>query len=309
MIIIRKSFPTIFLILISFQSATAQNAEEKKVKDVLDNYRSAISKAMLSGNFIGVNNFCSNEIRTMPEFQKATLGKSNMIKYYTAFSGRFIIKEYTRKETEILNLGSQIVEFGNFEMKLILRSSGHEYLFKGKYGDIWEKRLNDSLLLITQVWNYNHKLENNDLLKFDEIPAVTIAFISHVPVNSPISFELAALSRLQEICITQHDPIVWSQFYSNDAKVFYNFQAPVEGRNAIDSFLKKHVTELPVFEKLDIRNDRIDHLGNFVIVYASHIAIVRNGDWSGVSTGKNIAIWKREKDGSLKIFRGFATYD
>ena len=64
-----------------------------------------------------------------------------------------------------------------------------------------------------------------------------------------------------------------------------------------------------MFEKLDIRNDRVDDLNDFVIEYASHIAIVRNGDWSGVFTGKDLAIWRRTKNGSLKIFRHIAMYD
>jgi hypothetical protein len=46
-----------------------------------------------------------------------------------------------------------------------------------------------------------------------------------------------------------------------------------------------------------------------VIEYASHIAIIRDGEYSGVGTGKNIVIWRREKGGSLKIFRGIAMYD
>lgn len=66
---------------------------------------------------------------------------------------------------------------------------------------------------------------------------------------------------------------------------------------------------MPIFEKLDIRNDRIDDLGKYVIEYASHIAVIRNGDYSGVGTGKDIRIWRREAGGSLKIFRHMAMYD
>ncbi len=70
-----------------------------------------------------------------------------------------------------------------------------------------------------------------------------------------------------------------------------------------------HVKELPVFEELDIRNDRIDNLGTFVIEYASHIASWKNGDSSGVGLGKNIRIWRREADHSLKLFRAIGMYD
>jgi len=77
----------------------------------------------------------------------------------------------------------------------------------------------------------------------------------------------------------------------------------------IDAFLKEPVNQLPVFEQRASRNDQIDELGPFVIEYTSHIALVKNGDWSGVSTGKDIRIWRREPGGSLKIFRQMAMYD
>ncbi|MEJ7644851.1 MAG: hypothetical protein WKF87_09665 [Chryseolinea sp.] len=92
-------------------------------------------------------------------------------------------------------------------------------------------------------------------------------------------------------------------------KLVYSNHPIYQGKKEVTEFLKDHVTHLPVFEKLDIRNDRIDNLGEYVVEYASHIAMIRNGDWSGVNTGKNITIWKREKDCSLKIFRGMAMYD
>jgi hypothetical protein len=74
-------------------------------------------------------------------------------------------------------------------------------------------------------------------------------------------------------------------------------------------FLAAHAKELPVFETLDIRTDRIDDLGRYVIEYASHIAGFRVGDQSGVTTGKNTVISRREPGGALRGFRGMATYD
>jgi hypothetical protein len=91
--------------------------------------------------------------------------------------------------------------------------------------------------------------------------------------------------------------------------MFYSNSPVYKGRNELDAFLAEHVQHLPVFEKLDIRNDQIDHQGEYVIEYASHTAIVRHGDWSGVGTGKDVRIWRREKDGSLKVFRAVAMYD
>jgi hypothetical protein len=69
------------------------------------------------------------------------------------------------------------------------------------------------------------------------------------------------------------------------------------------------VQHLPVFEKLDMRNDRIEVTGRYVIECASHVANWRNGESSGVNTGKNIRIWRREPDGALRIFLAIGMYD
>ena len=147
------------------------------------------------------------------------------------------------------------------------------------------------------------------MLRFTELPSVQIALQGRVPVKDNISFELAALGLLLEKAVSQHDARLWSQFYTDDAMMIHSFAPLDNGKKAVDSFIESHVKTLPVFEKLDIRNDRIDVSGDYVVEYASHVANWRNGDSSGVSTGKNIRIWRREPDGSLKIFRQIGMYD
>lgn len=141
------------------------------------------------------------------------------------------------------------------------------------------------------------------------MPTVTTAYQQHVPVTNNVAFDLLAFNQLQESIITEHNPILWSLFYTDDYMMFYSATPIINGRKEIDNFLQEHTKHLPIFEKLDIRNDRIDDLGPYVIEYASHIAIVRNGNWSGVVTGKDIRIWRRSPNSSLRIFRAIAMYD
>lgn len=189
-----------------------------------------------------------------------------------------------------------------------LKSDGRNFELKGKYIDLWERK-GEQILLLTQAWNYDHAVNFGDQLKFADVPSVIIAYEAHLPVDNPVRFELAALNRLMEKSITEHDAKIWSQFYANDASWLYTGNSLVQGRKSLDHFFGAHVKEMPIFEKLDVRNERIDDLGNYVIVYASHIAIIRNVDFSGVFTGKDLAVWRREPNGSLKIFKHIGTYD
>jgi ketosteroid isomerase-like protein len=284
------------------------NADEKSIA-YLKKFRSDYTKSMLNKKSETIVSYYADGIRLMPEFQKTVMGKSNALSYHKAFSARFDIQEFSRDEIEILDLGSRVVELGMFTMKMKLKSTGKEYELKGKYQNIWEKSENGKLSLITEAWNYNHQVGIVEQLKFEGVPVVDVALQAHVPINSPISFELAALNRLMEITIMQHDSKIWSQFYTDDGMFIYSGNPIYEGRKSLDEFLEKHVNEMAVFEKLDVRNDRVDALGEYVIEYASHIAIVRSGEYSGINTGKDIRIWRREKGGSLKIFRTMAMYD
>lgn len=251
-----------------------------------------------------------DSIRLMPPFQKTVIGKSNVRAYHTAFANRFTVRDYTRTELEVLDLNGQILETGTFTMRVLINKTGKEQVLRGKYLDLWIALGNGELKLLTEVWNYDEFYADiHEQLRFDEVPAIHTALLPNVPVNNSISFELAALNRLLDEAVTNHDGNTWSLYYADDAMLLASYYPICSGKRAVDEYINTHVKELPVFEALDIRNDRIDYLGNYVIEYASHIASWKNGNSSGVSLGKNIRIWKRDPDHSLKLFRSIGTYD
>ena len=272
-------------------------------------FRSGYVTGALNGNLENLADYYAEDVRLMCEYNKTFLGKATASSYHKAFFSRFEVQDYTRQEIEVLDLGSRVVELGRFTLKLSLKRTGQKQQLIGKYQDIWEKSGTGGLKLLTEAWNYDHPVEMADALRFAELPAVQIALQGRVPVKDNISFELAALGLLLEKTVSQHDARLWSQFYTDDAIMIHSFAPLDNGKKAVDSFIENHVKTLPLFEKLDIRNDRIDVSGNYVVEYASHVANWRNGDSSGVSTGKNIRIWRREPDGALKIFRQIGMYD
>jgi hypothetical protein len=136
-----------------------------------------------------------------------------------------------------------------------------------------------------------------------------MAFHARVPVTAGISLELAALCKLQESVIIQHDGKTWALFYTDDAILLANHGGVVSGRKALDDYTIEHAKSLPVFEKLDIRTDQIDDLGKFVIEYGTGVAIWKVDEYSGVSLGKNIRVWRRAENGALQTWRAISMYD
>jgi hypothetical protein len=120
---------------------------------------------------------------------------------------------------------------------------------------------------------------------------------------------LAALNKLQESVISQHDGKTWALFYADDVILLSNHGSVVTGRKAIDEYSLAHAKALPVFEKLDLRIDRIDDLGKYVVEYATGVVAWKVDDYSGVNLGKNIRIWRRSDNGALQIWRAISMYD
>lgn len=276
---------------------------------VLQKFRTDQTKSILDGNPAMLSAYYDNDIRLITESIETVLGRTNALSYYQTFSARFSVKTYTRNEMEIIDLGSRLVEIGLFTVKLVTKSTGKEYTLAGKYMDIWAESETGGLSLVTAAWNYDQSLEIVDELRFAEVPAVRMAFQAHMPVRDGISFELAALNKLAEVAVSEHDATKWSLFFSDDAILLPSHTPVCRGRKAIDEYLVEHTKHLPIFEKLDIRNDRIDDLWDYVIEYATHVANWRDGDSSGVGTGKDIRIWRRAPNGALQLFRQIGAYD
>lgn len=276
----------------------------------LKKFRDDYSTSLVTTKPDMLQSYFSESVRLMPTFQKTVLGKVNALVYFKSLTNRFTIQSYTRNEVEILDLGQQVLEIGEIKMRMTLKSSGKEFDIAAKYLNLWIKAKNGEPKLLTEAWNGDqYYAELHDHLRFEDVPSIHSALQPNVLVTNDIQFELAALNRLLDATITEHDGNMWSLYYADDAKLMASYYPINSGRRAIDNYIQKHVKELPTFQELDIRNDHIDDLGKYIVEYASHIASWKNGDSSGVGLGKNIRIWRREPNHALKLFRSISMYD
>jgi ketosteroid isomerase-like protein len=309
--LLRRLFAAVLSVILTMiaSAAPAPGGDASvETRSRLDRFRHEFREALLQGDVASVLPRFAGDLRLMPEFQRTVLGTANAQAYWRAFAGRFAVAGYTRDVMEIIDLGQRLVEWGRFRQQLVSKAGGKEYELIGKYLDIWEKR-DDQLVLITSAWNYDHQVDFADLLRFPEVPAVHVAFQPRAAVATQAGVDVAALGLLIERTVTSHDAPLFTMLYADDAVLLHNYHAALIGRQEIATFTAEHFKQLSVFEKLDIRNDRVDDLGDHVIEYGSHVASWRNGQWSGVNPGKNIRIWRRQADGALRIFRAIAMYD
>lgn len=275
----------------------------------LRQYRENRTQGLLAGNPGPLAAQFSENIRLMPVTQPTVFGPNNAAAYHRAFLARFAVRDYTRTSAGQFDLGTRVVEIGRFTQKLTHKGTGEAFNLNGKYLDAWEKLPDGALRLVTAAWNYDTGLSNAEVMRFPDVPSIRTAFAPRAPINSQVSLELAALGLLHELAVVQHDAGLWSRFYADDAILLANNGGLHAGRKAVDDYIAAHCPQLPVFEKLDLRNDRIEELGDYVFEYASQVANWRHGDSSGVGTGKNLRIWRREPGHALKIILAIGSYD
>jgi ketosteroid isomerase-like protein len=294
-------------------AAVTSAAEPREVarehRAALDAYRTAITGAYLRGKPEGAVLPLAETVRLLPAYQKTVLGKADAANYYQAFLKRFAVSAYERQPIEVADIGQRVLEIGRFTMTIAMRGSGETHAHAGKYMDLWEKSADGALTLHTAAWNHDALPKIADQLRFAEVPSVHLALQARVPVTAGIHLELAALQKLEESAIAQHDGKTWALFYADDAIVLANHGTVVSGRKALDEYYERHAKALPVFEKLDLRTHQIDDLGDYVVEYSSGVVTWKMNEWSGVSLGKGILIWRRPAGGTPQIWRAISMYD
>jgi ketosteroid isomerase-like protein len=287
----------------------AASSVQREHRATLDGFRAAHARAYLAGDAENLLAHLADDVRLMPAYQKTILGKPDAATYYRAFLGRFAVTAYERQPIESVDLGQRVMEIGRFTISLAVKGEAESHTLAGKYMDIWTKSPDGKLRLDTAAWNHDQLPKIAEQLRFAEVPAVHMALQPRVIVKAGISLEIAALHKLQESVISQHDGKTWALFNADDGIRLANHGSVVSGRKALDEYTIEHAKALPVFEKLELRTDRIDDLGQYVIEYGSGVVVWRVDEYSGVNLGKNIHVWRRSADGALQIWRAISMYD
>lgn len=300
-------------LLASLATAAATPAAEPRGvapehRNTLDAYRTGIVDAYLRGNPDAAAGRLADSVRLLPAYQKAVFGKIDAAAYYRAFLRRFTVRAYQRSPIEITDLGQRVMEIGRFTMTVAARGS-EPHTFEGKYLDLWEKLPGGELALHTAAWNHDKLPDIAEQLRFAEVPSVHQALQARLPITAGWRLELAALQRLEETAIAQRDGKTWALLYDDDGIVLANQGNVVSGRQALDAYFGRHAQALPVFEKLDLRTHQIDELGEYAVEYSSGVVTWRMNEWSGVTLGKGVLIWRRTNGGPPRIWRAISMYD
>ena len=307
-----KYFKPFFLLTFLFLivvSVNAQPNKTKQLKNKIEKINSEVSKALVGKKVKSIMSYFNNDAISMPEYQASLIKKEKIENYYSLLTKRFNIKSYDKQITEIIDLDKRVIEIGDFRTAYYLIEKDTTLNLNGSYLNIWERTKNGEIKVLVESWNFRHDVKNRESFTFLELGKSSWND-SYLKIDTTlIAFELASLNELMAKTVSSHNPHLWSQFFTTDAKYIYSHTPVQFGKAEITEHLIDHCKYLPKFDKLLIGNNQIEILNDYVIEYASHYVDWSFGETKGVSTGKDIRIWKRMPDCSLKIYRQIAMYD
>jgi uncharacterized protein (TIGR02246 family) len=141
------------------------------------------------------------------------------------------------------------------------------------------------------------------------VVALTLAFLFALPVlarDDENKIKAAVAERYQEWIAAENkkDAAAISDLYDENAVLMPKQEEPVIGRVAIGEYYKKLVAD-PHFAPftLSIQSNSFYVAGDIAIETADFDGVVTRNDKQTHFHGKNLIAWKRQKDGSWRIFR------
>ena len=275
------------------------------IPNIVNQFEKVTLESLLHNEVSKRNSYYTDKTYLMGEYQKVLKGKSNLENYYQAFLKRFKVNSYEKQIVELLDLGNWMVETGTFEMNLTQKGTATTETYQGKYQNLWQREENGEWKVFAEAWNYNHPIEDWSIFSFPELEVY-----DHLSVRlESVPIQVLAHNSYSEEIISNHDDKKWAQLYDEQGMLLYSHSPLYNGKSAISAHLKEHVKTLPTFNTLDIGNFFLSELDEYIIELGNHYVDWSLGENQGISTGKNIRIWKKHPNGSIKVFRQTAMYD
>jgi uncharacterized protein (TIGR02246 family) len=138
---------------------------------------------------------------------------------------------------------------------------------------------------------------------------LTIVFLAVVPVlakDDEAEIKAAVTERYQQWIAAENkkDAEAITDLYDENAVLMPKQEEPVIGKLAIGEYYRKLVAD-PHFVpfRLTLQSNSFHAAGDIAIETADFDGVVTRNDKEIHFHGKNLIVWKRQKDGSWKIFR------
>jgi ketosteroid isomerase-like protein len=244
-----------------------------------------------------------------PDYQPRLYGPRSIARYYQVLASRLRISAYARRTTELIALSDDtVLELGRFETTCAPAVGGMSRDLQGRYASLWRRQSDGTLKLKADVWGYLQRIDDPAAYSLGERETAGRA----APPGDPkVEAELARLNHVDAEAVRTYDAAAKISRYADDAIYMPYADTPKIGIGEIKAHLVRYTEQGRgvTFESVRVWNEGFEVLDGYVVEYPKFEVRWRNGSDSGTVSGGGLRLWRREADGSLKMFRQIATHD
>lgn len=290
----KKIYSFIVCLTLLSLSTTAQ-----KVTDKIRTLSAGLTHSETNHDLKGFLSYYSDDVISMCEYQPTMYGISDISIYYREIFQRQHIRSFQRTAEEFITLKGTVIEIGTFKKELTDADTRN-----GKYWNIWAINPDGSIKLKGEVIGYFHPVKDPQTL------TVKLQHIGQSNSNKDVPLELRAYSALNADYVRLKDGNLRSDFYTTDAKYMPSQEPTVSGLNDIRPYMVEHSVRGNItFDSLDLFTTHYEYSPGYVLEYSEVRVKWTSATTTGRTQGKGVRIWKRQPDGSIKIFRQIGTHD
>jgi ketosteroid isomerase-like protein len=280
-----------------------ENAELK-----LRDLTSKLTNLETADNLDDFLNYYDSSAISMPEYQLTLQGRGEIKNFYREIFFRQKVVEFRRTSHEFIHLGNTIVEIGSFKKKYIDSQTDTTLTLLGKYWMVWNKQADGNFKIKGEAFGFFHSVSHPESLT---VPiAKTQPNESDILREKEIPFELKAYNALMEKGVRTRDGKLRSEFFTADGRVYPFADTTVTGIDQIKPYLIEYSRrgEVSIDSIMCYTLDFIN-VGAYTLEYDMFKVKWRVPNFSGRTEGKGIRIWKRQDDGSLRLYREIGTHN
>lgn len=243
----------------------------------------------------------------LPEFHPTVQGKKNIEAYHKHRFRYADVTRHVRTMHDYKQVDAYVIETGTFSwmMKLQDRQPIEQ---TGNYLIVWEGDKRGKLRIVFEAWGSDKSVDRAHTKLLDT---------AHVPVKNKITFRNDAEGmQVIQLCtdevaaaVKKRDGAAMGMFYTSDAIYIPYYSPMMVGKQKIAEYYLKHEDPKVAIDSVHIQVTQAVPVKNYMITTGVYTVRWRAGGSSGIVTGKNLNIWRREKDGKFYLYRQLANHD
>jgi len=298
----------ILLFVLCLPVADAWSAESgTSLRERLEIRNQEFSQAFVGEDLAAVMGRYADGAVLMPEHSTTRYGKSSIEDYYRQWFGGAAVGGLRKTIHEVLDYGDHAIETGAFVQTFTKRGS-QAYDYAGKYMVVWAVD-GDRTRIVSELWGANAPFDNAVLPEIeDAAPVADRVFSNDAKLAQEIGGRNALIGRL----VTERKGAEHADLFLPDAIYMTYYTPMLVGIENIRPYFIEH--ERPgevIIDSLKLSAGNITPMddGKFQLEQGFYRVGWRAGSDSGTVTGKSLNLWKRDKDGTLMLYRQAVNHD